>query len=555
MSLAGPSGLCGLRIAMSATKPRIRVAAGSRPMAAASRSAHQSADLGAQAVAGWVPPLLSPDAEWLYERDLSVARIRDLVRNDGWAQAAVDRMVDMTVGATFRLSAKPDAASLGISQAEADALALRIEARWRKYANDPTFRADAERALPVVGLFGLAARELVATGEACAVLRWLPKAGWPFATALQMVDADRLSNPHGAPDDETIRGGVECDANGAAVAYHFRDGHPSDWFASAKSQAWTRIERFERLGDWERPKVLHLFEKRRPGQRRGVSRLTAALVKQRLLAKYSEAEVKAAALNGSIVGAIYTQMGSEYAAEALGSTDGQQDWGAFNAARTDFYGERRLMDEARFVTMFPSDRLDLNSTPRQVSGYPAFQKAFLQGFAASLGISYEQLSMDWTSTNYSSARAALNETWRTIQRLRAVIVWGFVHPFYAAWLEDAIDTGEVELPAGAPDFYDEPAAYAQAEWVGPGRGYVDPVKEAQAAILRIRGRISTYEREAAEQGGDWMLNLQQAAREEAAFRDANVALPDDTVAAPSAPARETTDADQDEDDSKQREAA
>ncbi|WP_206659555.1 phage portal protein [Hansschlegelia zhihuaiae] len=540
---------------MSATKPRIRVAAGSRPMAAASRSAHQSADLGAQAVAGWVPPLLSPDAEWLYERDLSVARIRDLVRNDGWAQAAVDRMVDMTVGATFRLSAKPDAASLGISQAEADALALRIEARWRKYANDPTFRADAERALPVVGLFGLAARELVATGEACAVLRWLPKAGWPFATALQMVDADRLSNPHGAPDDETIRGGVECDANGAAVAYHFRDGHPSDWFASAKSQAWTRIERFERLGDWERPKVLHLFEKRRPGQRRGVSRLTAALVKQRLLAKYSEAEVKAAALNGSIVGAIYTQMGSEYAAEALGSTDGQQDWGAFNAARTDFYGERRLMDEARFVTMFPSDRLDLNSTPRQVSGYPAFQKAFLQGFAASLGISYEQLSMDWTSTNYSSARAALNETWRTIQRLRAVIVWGFVHPFYAAWLEDAIDTGEVELPAGAPDFYDEPAAYAQAEWVGPGRGYVDPVKEAQAAILRIRGRISTYEREAAEQGGDWMLNLQQAAREEAAFRDANVALPDDTVAAPSAPARETTDADQDEDDSKQREAA
>ena len=508
-------------------KPRIRVRAGSRPMAAVARSSHQAADLGAQAVAGWMPPLLSPDAEWLYERDLSVARIRDLVRNDGWARAAVDRMVDMTVGATFRLSAKPDAVALGIDQAAADALALKIEAKWRKFAQDPTFRADAERALPVVGLFGLAARELVATGEACAVLRWLPKRGWPFATALQMVDADRLSNPNGAPDDEKTRGGVECDADGAAVAYHFRDGHPSDWFTGGKSNIWTRIERFERLGDWERPKVLHLFEKRRPGQRRGVSLLVAALVKQRLLSKYSEAEVKAAALNGSIVGAIYTQMGSEYAAEALGSADGSQDWGAFNAARTNFYGERRLMDEARFVTMFPSDRLDLNSTPRQVSGYPAFQKAFLQGFAASLGISYEQLSMDWTSTNYSSARAALNETWRTIQRLRAVIVWGFVQPFYTAWLEDAIDTGEVELPEGAPDFYDEPAAYAQAEWVGPGRGYVDPVKEAQAAIARIKGRISTYEREAAEQGGDWILNLQPSAREEQAFRELGVALPDD----------------------------
>ncbi|QZN99785.1 phage portal protein [Chenggangzhangella methanolivorans] len=373
-------------------KPRVRVPAGSRPMAAIPRASHHSADMAAQAVAGWMPPLLSPDAEWLYERDLSVARIRDLVRNDGWAQAAVDRMVDMTVGATFRLSAKPDAVALGIDQAEADALALRIEAKWRKYAQDPTFRADAERALPVVGLFGLAARELVATGEACAVLRWLPKAGWPFSTAVQMVDADRLSNPNNRADDDKIRGGVECDENGAAVAYHFRDGHPSDWFAGAKGNIWTRIERFETLGDWERPKVLHLFEKRRPGQRRGVSRLVAALVKQRLLAKYSEAEVKAAALNGSIVGAIYTQMGSEYAAEALGSDTGQQDWGAFNSERVKFYNDRRQMDEARFVTMFPSDRLDLNSTPRQVSGYPAFQKAFLQGFAASLGISYEQLS-------------------------------------------------------------------------------------------------------------------------------------------------------------------
>ncbi|MFD1330716.1 major capsid protein [Methylopila musalis] len=316
-------------------------------------ASYAAADLTAQSVAGWVPPLLSADGEWLGERDLSVARIRDLIRNDGWAQAAVDRQVDMTVGATFRLNAKPDAVSLGIGQDEADAFALRIEAKWRKFAEDPTFRADAERDLPVAGLIGLAARELVSVGEAVGLLRWIPRRGWPFATALQMVDADRLSNPYGVADDDELRGGVEYDRDNAAVAYHFRDGHPSDWYVGAKAHHWTRIERFERVGDWDRPKVLHLKEKRRPGQGRGVSRLVSALVKQRLLAKYSESEVKAAALNGSVVGAIYTQMGAEYAAEALGQTPGGDgvDWGAFNDARRQFYGDRRVLDEARFVTV------------------------------------------------------------------------------------------------------------------------------------------------------------------------------------------------------------
>ena len=56
----------------------------------------------------WNPVLSSPDGEVNPYRDRMVARERDLIRNDGWASAAVTRAIDNVVGANFRPIAKPD---------------------------------------------------------------------------------------------------------------------------------------------------------------------------------------------------------------------------------------------------------------------------------------------------------------------------------------------------------------------------------------------------------------------------------------------------------------
>lgn len=478
---------------------------------------------------GWVPPMQSADAEWLRDRDVSVARIRDLERNDGTVSAGIDRQVDMLVGAALRLNSKPDHEALGISADAAHSLGKSIQSAWRGWADDPIFRCDAERQLPFSGLAGMAAREFVGVGEGLAVMRWKEREGWPYRTAVHMVDPDRLSNPYGMPDTEFLRKGVAKDADGAPIGYHIRRGHPADVFGLVSDPfSWDYFPRWQDTdAGWERPNVVHLYDKRRPGQSRGVSRLVSNLVKTRMLNRYSENEVRAAAINGSIIGAIYTQLGSEYAAERLGTdAETNTDWGAFNSQRAAFYKDRSILDDARLLTLFPTDRLDLNTQPRQTAGYPAFEKAFKQGFAASLGISYEQLSMDWSSTNYSSARAALNEVWRGIQRLRAILVWGFALPTFAAVLEDALDSDLIEIPKGCAGFYDRPAAWLRAEWIGPGRGYIDPVKEAQASDLRIKNRTSTLEKEAAEQGGDWELILEQQAREREVLRQFGLADPE-----------------------------
>ena len=75
--------------------------------------------------------------------------------------------------------------------------------------------------------------------------------------------------------------------------------------------------------------------------------------------------------------------------------------------------------------------------------------------------------------------------------------------------EEAVNKGLVD----APDFYENRYAYTRCKWIGPGRGWVDPVKEAQACQIRMNIGLSTLENECASQGLDWEEVLEQRARE------------------------------------------
>ena len=80
---------------------------------------------------------------------------------------------------------------------------------------------------------------------------------------------------------------------------------------------------------------------------------------------------------------------------------------------------------------------------------------------------------------------------------------------FELWLEEAVHLGMIE----APDFYDNKAAYCRCRWIGPGRGWIDPTKEAEAASIRMDYNLSTLEAECAEQGLDWEEVLEQRATE------------------------------------------
>ena len=135
----------------------------------------------------------------------------------------------------------------------------------------------------------------------------------------------------------------------------------------------------------------------------------------------------------------------------------------------------------------------------------------LRHIGTGLNIPYELLLKDFSKTNYSSARSALLEAWRYFNGRRQWLSTYWATPVYELWLEEAVNKGLVD----APDFYENRYAYTRCKWIGPGRGWVDPVKEAQACQIRMDIGLSTLEAECAGQGLDWEEVLEQRAREKA----------------------------------------
>lgn len=498
-------------------RPKISAAAAQKPgegRTVALDPAYRSSSLASQELATYLPPMSSGDSASLWNARLTLDRAHDLARNDPIAVAGVNRLVDMLIGRGLNLSSRPDAVALGLDRKTARAIGRKFEAEWKLFWDDPLKRADFRRRMTGNGIFRQAARTMVRGGEAVAALRWRDPGKSRYRTCVQTVDPDRLRNPSGAPDSQTMRGGVEFDGDGAPVAYHLTEAHPSDWFAGARTAMWTRVQRETA---WGRPLLIHAYEPDREDQTRAVSPFAALVSRLRMITKHADTELAAAAANALFVAFVTSSLSAGDVGQSL--TPGQLAESRADARAAFYEKARPTLGGVRIPVLPIGDEVKINNSPRQTTAFPAFQAAFLQSIAAALGLSYEQLSMDWSRTNYSSARAALNEVWRAIQRMLAVFVEQYVTPIYFAFLEEAIDRGYVEIPGGLEAFHEKPAAWMSARWIGPGRGYVDPETEADAASKRMGSLVSSLEDEAAEQGRDVEEVLDQIEAEEEMLAD------------------------------------
>lgn len=474
-----------------------------------------------QDLAAWVPRRHSAASSLpALDRDLLNARIHDQARNDGWASAGIDRLVDNIVGGGWRLNVKLNSRALKLSDAQATDLAGEIESAFEDYANDSDCWCDAGMRNTFGGLLALAYRHRGMDGESLAVIQYLDRGG-PWATALQIVDPDRLEQPDWSPETPNFRQGIELGPNGEPVAYHIRVMHPADAFGVNTSFALGPLQ-FERVPRFKsgRRVVLHAFEAHRAGQVRGISQLAAIVKKLRMLGRYDEAELQAAVLNAVMAAFVTSPFDHAELAEAMAG-GAQNPLNDYVSGRLGYWNDAPpiRMPGVAVNFMYPGEDVKFPKPSHPHAASDVFVRGALRNVASAIGLSYEQLSADWGEVNYSSARAALIEIWRGFTARAAHFCAGFVQPWYVRWFEEAVARGRIVLPAGSPSFRQAKTAWTGALWRMPGRGWVDPLKEAEAAGERIRLGISSLEREAAEQGLDWEETLAQKARELARARE------------------------------------
>jgi lambda family phage portal protein len=456
-------------------------------------------------LATWNPPMGSADSDLLPDLGTLISRSRDLARNHGIASSAIQTTIDNVVGYGLRLSSTPDYRALGQSKEWAHEWARNTESHFRAWTM--TTGCDAADLLNFSGLTSLMFRAMLLNGDAIALPLWLPNRNRNgFATCLQLVESDRLSNPQYATVRENLRGGIETDPYGAPVAYYIRKTHPGDFmlglsgnFSSGYgSDEWERIPAYTK---WGRRRVIRLHEMDRTGQTRGTPLFAPVLEQFKMFDHYQRTELQCAIVNALVAAVIETPMDPASIAEMVGGNP--------NEYITNKNEYRVQLRGGAVLPLYPGDKFQSFTPSRPAAQYSSFVETVLRHIATGLNMPYELLTKDFSKTTYASARAALLEAWRYFQTRRLAIAWAWCQPVYELWLEEAISIGLVD----APDYYKSPGFYQKAKWLGPGRGWVDPVKEAQAAQIRIENGFSTMEAECAEQGLDWQEQIEQRAVE------------------------------------------
>ncbi len=493
---------------------------------------YDASNWASQEMGNWLPSIRSPDAEINLFRDRMVARSRDLSRNDGWASGGITRILDNTVGTHLRLSSAPDYRALALRFGKefditwADEFRRAAEALWRGYSESLGRFNDVGRQLTIGQQFRLAMRHKLIDGEALALAYWMPDrigyGGSDYATAFLLVDPDRLSNPMQIMDSKHMRGGVEIDDDGVPLAYHIRKAQQNDWYNAVEANTWERVEREDEDG-WRR--VIHDYDRDRAGQHRGIGVFTPVLAHAKMLARYYGVELQAATIAATFGTYVTSPYDPAIVQDALDGGD-DTELPLYQAMRAQWAQERpAMLNGARIPTLAPGESIEGVSSDHPHGNFKDFAHEMLRTMAAALGVSAEQITQDWSQTNYSSARAALMESWKTLMRRRAEFSMNFATPMYATWLQEAMEKGELPMPAGAPSFVEASTAYARCTWLGPARGWIDPVKEPQGSQIAMDIGLSTLKAEAAEQGRDYEEIIDQRALEIEMFKARGIPLP------------------------------
>lgn len=494
----------------------------------------EAANRVSREMATWDANPLPLDVLLRFDKDTIDDRARDVTLNDGYAAGVVAIHKDNIVGNQFRLNSQPDADVLGVDDdAWLQEFQLQVEARFNNTADSTRHWLDASGMNDFTSLIRQAIGMFLVHGEVLAVAEWIDNAKRPYATAVQMISPKRLSNPYNLADDEHFQNGVERDVYGRALAYHIREAHPFDFRQPEKNYRWKRVEAETA---WGRQQVIHIIEQLLPDQTRGISEMVSVLKQMRMTRRFQDVELQQAVLQATYAASIESDLPPQLIAEIMGANPNAPSFGeAAKSMLSSILHHRATnnlqLDGARIPVLHPNTKLNLQQLGQPSGVGSSYEQSLLRHVAAGLGVSYEQFSRDYTQTNYSSARASMNETFKFMQSRKKMVADRFATAIYRLWLEEQINLGNIPLPKGKrkmwiyknPEIFD---ALAKCSWIGAARGQIDEMKETQASILKVKFGLATMEMEAAKYGLDWREVLKQRKREQDFVKELGIELTD-----------------------------
>jgi lambda family phage portal protein len=393
-----------------------------------------------------------------------LARSRYLALNNPYAMAAREEYVSALVGCGI----KPSPLTPNANQKK-EFLEL-----WRDWTDE----ADADGLTDFYGLQAIIAGEMFEAGECFVRIRpRFASDGLTVPMQLQLLPAEMLQTDYNETltNGGRIECGIEFDAIGKRVAYHFLRVHPGEMLAAvavAKSER-VRVPATE---------VLHLFKPLRAGQIRGIPHTVAGIVTLAMLDLYDDAELERKRI-AALFGAFVERTGGDDEAHPFGGAEAESDTDLQETRDSDW-----SLEPGAVIDLLPGQKVTF-AEPADVGGnYEAFEYRMLLRSAAGFGGTYAGMTGDLRGTSYSSIRAGLVQFRRKIeQQQHAVMVFQFCR------CHRRVDHGQGQRVRGEPARrWPREVDHPEVGMGGPAQG--SSGRKAcgglglQVAVRRYRGR-------------------------------------------------------------------
>ncbi|OGQ23510.1 MAG: phage portal protein [Deltaproteobacteria bacterium RIFCSPLOWO2_02_FULL_44_10] len=398
---------------------------------------------------GWIANDTSSNAEIGTALHRLRARSRDLVRNNPYANRAVQVISSNVVGAGIIPQPKNK----------------RMDELWSAWGD--TTLCDSLGQHNFYGIQALAMREIVESGEILIRRKILkPNTGSPLPLQLQVLEGDFINDTQDRLLDNGhfIHQGIEFDRSGLRVAYYLYVQHPGESPLLGTGLETIRVPASE---------ILHIYRIDRAGQIRGVPWGTPTLLKLKDFDEYEDAQL------------IRQKIAACFAAFVT-EPDPPSDH------HPDKSGIDKNVEPGLIYELAPGKQITFGNPPTIGADYEPYATINLRAVATGFGVTYEALTQDYSKVNFSSGRMGHIEFHRNIDQWRWLMlipglceeVWNwFVE---AAELANLISAKRIK----------------KATWTPPRREMIDPVKETEAQIKAIRGGLKTLSETIREQGND-----------------------------------------------------
>ncbi|MBC1019368.1 phage portal protein [Escherichia coli] len=338
-------------------------------------------------------------------------------------------------------------------------MAEKISALWSEWSVRPEVtgmftRPEAER---------LALRSALRDGEIFTQLVRGPVAGLNHSTevpfSLELLEADFVPVNLNSTAGQQVRQGIIVNAWGRPVGYRVYKYHPANM---------SRVS--AELKTVPADSMLHLAQRRRLHQLRGVSMLHGVIKRLGDIKDYEESEHVAARIAAAL--GFYIRRGDAGSFQESEWKSGEQKYRHFDIA-----------PGMIFDGLGPGEDLGMVESNRPNVHLHEFRNGQLRAVAAGTRGTYSSIARDYNGT-YSAQRQELVEGQEGYNILQQWFVGQHSRPVYRAWLAMALLMMEV------PPDVDRRTLF-NATYLGPVMPWIDPVKEAAAWLTIIRGGAGT----------------------------------------------------------------